>query len=77
MQEKHTASPFLTVFDLAERWKKPAQWIYSNWKYIGLNPIAIGKQLRFRLEDIVRWELDNELSTDVEMNKSLGRGVRK
>lgn len=62
MDEKSLVSPFLTVSDLASRWKKPSQWIYANWREIGLKPVAIGQQLRFRLDDIANWELDNQVT---------------
>ena len=66
MDEKNLVSPFLTVSDLAKRWKKPAQWIYSNWREVRLKPVAIGRQLRFRLEDIVLWELENQQTPEIQ-----------
>lgn len=49
----------LTPGDLALRWQKPKAWIYSNWRRIGLEPVHVGKALRFRPEDIRSWEMEN------------------
>ena len=52
----------LTVKDLALRWQKPEQWVYSNWRRIGLEPIALGQQLRFETNHIRDWEDKSRLS---------------
>ena len=46
----------LTVAQLAERWQKTDQWIYSNYRRIGLKVLPIGQQLRFPIEIIESWE---------------------
>jgi hypothetical protein len=49
----------LTVGQLAERWQKSHQWIYSNYRRIGLKVLPIGQQLRFPLEVIESWEQEH------------------
>lgn len=50
---------FLSVEQLAARWGTGATTIY-NLRYRGAAPpaIRIGRELRFRLEDVERWERD-------------------
>ena len=55
----NTGSQCLTVGQLAERWQKSDQWIYSNYRRIGLKVLPIGQQLRFRIEEIEAWEQSN------------------
>lgn len=50
------SSQCLTVGQLAERWQKSDQWIYSNYRRIGLKVLPIGQQLRFRIEEVEAWE---------------------
>ena len=52
-------SQCLTVGQLAERWQKSEQWIYSNYRRIGLKVLPIGQQLRFPLDEIEAWERDH------------------
>ena len=52
----NTGSQCLTVGQLAERWQKSDQWIYSNYRRIGLKVLPIGQQLRFRIEEVEAWE---------------------
>lgn len=47
---------FLTVEELSNRWKKSVQWIYSNYRRIGLKVLPVGQQLRFPLEEVESWE---------------------
>ena len=49
-------SQCLTVGQLAERWQKSNQWIYSNYRRIGLKVLPLGQQLRFPLEEVEAWE---------------------
>lgn len=53
------SSQCLTVGQLAERWQKSDQWIYSNYRRIGLKVLPIGQQLRFRIEEVEAWEQSN------------------
>ena len=53
------SSQCLTVGQLAERWQKSDQWIYSNYRRIGLKVLSIGQQLRFPLGEVEAWELAN------------------
>jgi len=46
----------LTVPQLAERWQKSEQWIYSNYRRIGLKVLPIGQQLRFPIQEVESWE---------------------
>ncbi len=46
----------LTVGQLADRWQKSEQWIYSNYRRIGLKVLPIGQQLRFLVEEVEAWE---------------------
>ncbi len=46
----------LTVEQLAGRWQKSNQWIYSNYRRIGLKVLPLGQQLRFPLEEVELWE---------------------
>jgi predicted DNA-binding transcriptional regulator AlpA len=50
------SSQCLTVVQLAERWQKSEQWIYSNYRRIGLKVLPIGQQLRFRIQEVEAWE---------------------
>lgn len=43
--------------ELAKRWRKPTQWIYSNWRSLGLKPVKLNRQLRFKVEEIIEFEL--------------------
>lgn len=43
--------------ELAKRWRKPTQWIYSNWRNLGLKPIKLNRQLRFKVDEIIEFEL--------------------
>ena len=49
-------SQCLTVGQLAERWQKSNQWIYSNYRRIGLKVLPLGQQLRFPIEEVESWE---------------------
>jgi len=49
-------SQCLTVGQLADRWQKSDQWIYSNYRRIGLRVLKIGQQLRFPEEEVRKWE---------------------
>ena len=49
-------SQCLTVEQLAVRWQKSDQWIYSNYRRIGLRALKIGQQLRFPAEEVEAWE---------------------
>jgi predicted DNA-binding transcriptional regulator AlpA len=49
-------SQCLTVGQLAERWQKSEQWIYSNYRRIGLRVLPIGQQLRFPISEVESWE---------------------
>jgi hypothetical protein len=49
-------SQCLTVGQLAERWQKSDQWIYSNYRRIGLKVLPIGQQLRFPIKEVELWE---------------------
>lgn len=49
----------LTVEQLAMRLNKTKWWIYENRKSVGLRAIHVGKQLRFRIEDVEEWEAAN------------------
>lgn len=46
--------------ELAIRWRKPTQWIYSNWRKLGLKPVRLNRQLRFRVDEIVEFELSQQ-----------------
>lgn len=48
----------LTVKELAERLRVPMSWCYGQTRKIGLGSmprIKVGKYLRFKLEDVMRW----------------------
>jgi hypothetical protein len=49
----------LTVGQLADRWQKSEQWIYSNYRRIGLKVLPIGQQLRFPIGEVEAWELSH------------------
>ena len=53
---------FLKVSDLAARWEKSSEWIYHNWKGLGLTPIRLGQSLRFELQDVMDIERINSVS---------------
>ena len=47
---------FLTIGQLAERWQKPKQWIYSNHHRLGMKVLHVGQQIRFPLKEVEAWE---------------------
>jgi predicted DNA-binding transcriptional regulator AlpA len=47
---------FFTVPQLADRWQKSQQWIYSNYRRLGLKVLPLGQQLRFPEEEVRQWE---------------------
>jgi hypothetical protein len=49
----------LSVYDLGQRWGVIPQWVYSNYKKIGLHGTKIGGHLRFLLSDVEEWEARN------------------
>jgi predicted DNA-binding transcriptional regulator AlpA len=51
------ADRHLTVADLAEREGVPEQTVYS-WNKTGDGPdyMKIGRYVRYRIEDVIRWE---------------------
>lgn len=49
----------LTVPQLGERWQKSTQYVYSNYKRLGLKALRIGQQIRFPLEEVQAWEKSN------------------
>ena len=51
-----TESPSLTVGQLAIRWQKSPQWIYSNYRRLGLRVLPLGQQIRFPLNELESWE---------------------
>jgi predicted DNA-binding transcriptional regulator AlpA len=55
--ENSGSGAWLSVEDLAARWKRPAKVVYGL-RYRGEAPpaIRIGRELRFRLSDVVAWE---------------------
>ncbi len=53
------SSQYLTAGQLADRWQKSGQWIYSNYRRIGLKVLPIGQQLRFPIEVIESWEQEH------------------
>lgn len=54
-----TMSAFLTLDDLANRWRVKGKWVYSNHRRLGLPRLPIGGHLRFPLEGIEEWERRN------------------
>jgi len=50
------SSKFFTVPQLAERWQKSDQWIYSNYRRLGLKVLPMGQQLRFPAGEVKAWE---------------------
>ena len=52
----NAGSQCLTVGQLADRWQKSKQWIYSNYRRIGLKVLPLGQQLRFPLAEVELWE---------------------
>jgi predicted DNA-binding transcriptional regulator AlpA len=54
------AEEFLTVDQLARRWQRSVGSIYAD-RYHGRGPRAVrfGRVLRYRLDDVERWEAEN------------------
>jgi excisionase family DNA binding protein len=57
MAEIPTASPWLTIEQMAERWQKPLETMYKL-RQRGKTPPAVklGKTLRFHISDVESWE---------------------
>ena len=54
---------FLTVGEIANELKVPKSWIYSRSRETGPNTIPrvkVGKYLRFRLIDVMKWIEENQ-----------------
>jgi hypothetical protein len=49
---------YLSISDLASRWKKSDWWVYTNHKELGVPCLKLGRQLRFPLDGIIKWEQD-------------------
>ena len=50
---------FLSCEQLAIRWNKPLKWVYTNWRYLGIPVMRLGKHIRFPLSAIEAWESSN------------------
>ena len=50
---------YLSISELAKRWKKSDWWVYTNHKELGIPCLKLGRELRFPLNGIVQWELDH------------------
>jgi len=59
-QFPYQQTTFLTPKGPAIRWIKPTQWVYLNWREAGLRPIKIGNHLRFRLSEVMEWEVAHQ-----------------
>lgn len=53
----------LTVRELAKRWRVTDAYIYGNRQEMELPTIKIGGNLRFALEDILRYEQEHKDTT--------------
>ena len=57
IDDESKAQTFLTVKELAERWRCSKGHIYNTYKSIGLMPSGIKKrELLFSLEEIIQYE---------------------
>lgn len=50
---------YLTLEDLARRWRVKPKWIYSNHRQLGIPSLYLGRQLRFPLRQVEDWEVMN------------------
>ena len=53
------SAEYLTLQDLAIRWRTNEKWIYSNHRRLRIPSLKLGRQLRFRRDFIERWERQN------------------
>jgi excisionase family DNA binding protein len=56
MEIQHKADEFLTIEELAIRWKVAAHWLYGNHKAKQIPTLKIGRSLRFPRKEIEEWE---------------------
>jgi predicted DNA-binding transcriptional regulator AlpA len=64
---------YLSVTCLAERWGVPVSVIYGlRYRRVSPPAIRIGRELRYRLSDVERWEADHLEPA----NSRAGRGCR-
>lgn len=47
---------YLSISDLAERWKKSDWWVYTNHQKLGVPHLKLGRELRFPLDGVLSWE---------------------
>lgn len=47
---------WLTVEELAARWKVGNDWVYANYKKLRVPHRKLGGNLRFKIDEIVKWE---------------------
>lgn len=50
---------YLTLHDLAMRWRTTGKWIYNNHRRLRVPSLKLGRQLRFRRDFIEQWERQN------------------
>lgn len=50
---------FLTLDELAARWKVKRKWVYSNHSRLGVPILPLGRQLRFPIAQLEEWETKN------------------
>ncbi len=65
MEPSNLASPFLTIDELAVRWRCSTDYLYHNVKSSGLTYMKRGNAYLFELDDVVAFEKANKRSATV------------
>ena len=62
---------FIEIPTLAERWETTTQAIY-NLRHRGEGPpsLRIGKKVKYRLVDVIRWEEERIAQSDVSVTRA-------
>jgi excisionase family DNA binding protein len=68
----NTEEGFLTVPELAQRWRVDKHWIYRNLDLLGIPHLRFGRAIRFSLKDIQDWEQQNS-----NYQQRSGSGVKR
>lgn len=60
--------PLMSVQDLAHWLNVKPSWVQHNYRTAGLPTLSIGRQLRFRRQDVERWLAAQERGADARLS---------
>lgn len=56
---QHLKERYLTVTELAHRWRVDKFWVYRNLDLLGIPTLRFGRSIRFAMSDVLEWEKRN------------------